>query len=126
VQGRQALRSAGYRVRVDEALGTLDLTFYPYLAGFEAGRELELFEQGRDDVEVLGAVHFRDHDRVEPFARLFYYLDQVAVEMRRVERVGAVECRPAAPVELLYGPGDLCPGARLLVRGDCVLQVEKD
>ena len=125
MQGRQALRCAGYGVRVDEALGALDLSFELYLALFKAGGEFQPVEQGGDGVEVLGAVHLGDHDRIQPVAGLFDDLDQVSIEVRRVEGVGAIELSPAPPVELLYGTNDVSSSRRLSVRGDCVFEVEE-
>ncbi len=96
------------------------------LAWFEAGRKLQLREQGGDDVQVLGTVHLRDHDGVESRAGLFDHLDQVPVEVRGVERVGAVERRPPAPVEFLQGLDDVLAGRRLVVGSDGVFEVEED
>jgi|SRR5215212_4053569 len=112
-------------------LGALYLDFEPYLAGVEAGRELEPVEQGRDGVEILEAVDLGDDHGVERVAGRLDDLDQVAIEGRGVEGVGAVERRPAPPaspappVELLYSPGDRLASASLLVRGDGVIEVKE-
>ena len=53
------------RVYVGQPFGALYLGFDLYLALFQIHRQLELGEQGGDDVEVFGAVHLGDHDGVQ-------------------------------------------------------------
>jgi hypothetical protein len=75
VKGSEAIRGAGYGVYVGQPFGTLYLGFDLYPALFQIHRQLQLGEQGGDDVEVLGAVHFRDDDGVQSAAGLFYHPD---------------------------------------------------
>jgi hypothetical protein len=79
MEGREAARGAGDGVYVGQPFGTLYLGFDLYPALFQIHRQLELGEQGGDDVEVLGPVHLRDHYGVQGVTGLFYHLDQVPV-----------------------------------------------
>jgi hypothetical protein len=92
-------------------------------SAFQAGRQLQLRQQGGGDVEVFGTIYLRDHDGVKSCAGFFYHLDQVAVEVRGVEGVGAVECGSSAPVEFLESLDDVFASRRLVVRGDGVFEV---
>ena len=96
------------------------------LAQVQVRRQLQLGQEDGDGVEVFGAVHFGDHDGVEGIAGRFDHLDQVPVEVRRVEGVGPEERRATAPVELLQGADDVPAGAGLVVGGDGVFEVEED
>src|SRR5215203_20452 len=125
VEGFEAARGAGYRVYVGQPFGALYLGFELYLAPIEIHRQLQLGEQGGGDVEVLGAVHLRDHYSVQRVTGLFYHLDQVPVEVRRVQGVGPVESQATLPVELLQSRDNVSAGSSLAVRGDCVFEIEE-
>jgi hypothetical protein len=53
----------------------------------KAHRRLDLGQERRDQVHVAGAAHLRDHDRVDPLARLLDDVHEVAVAPVRVEAV---------------------------------------
>src|SRR5918998_705128 len=126
VQGAEAVRRAGDGVDVRQALCGLYLGFERYLAGRKLPVELYPVEQDGDGVEVLGAVDLGDQDGVKPLARRLGDLDHVPVEPARVEGVDPEQLGPAAPVQLVQGSHHVVPGARLLLRGHGILEVEKD
>src|SRR5215204_2175617 len=125
VEGFEAGGGAGYRVYITKPFCALYLGFELYLANFQIHRRLHPREQDGDGVEILGAVNLRDYDGVKRGTGLFHDLDQVSVEVRRVQGVCPEERRTAAPVELLEGAGDVPAGRGLAVGGDGVLEVEE-
>ncbi len=84
---------------VDQTFGGFDLDFEADLV-VDAGGELNLIQECRDHVNVLGTVHLRDDDEREPVAGRFDDVDQIAIAIGSVEGVDPVGARFAVPVLL--------------------------
>src|SRR4051794_478184 len=125
VQALVALGGAGDLVDVRHAERGLDdqLEADPLLAPL---RLLDLGDQHVDGVDVRRGADLRDHDQVEPVARLLEDVDQVAVHVGRVEAVDADGEGLRPPVDLVDALDDVPARLLLLVRRHRVLEIEED
>ncbi len=86
---------------------------------------LDLGEQHVDRVDVGGVSRLRDHDQVEPLARLLDDVDHVAVHERRIEAVDAYRQRAIAPVEVIDRGDNIGARPLLLADRDRIFQIEQ-
>ncbi len=87
---------------------------------------LDLRHQHVHGIDIGGGADLRDHDEIQPRAGLFDHVHDVAIHVVRVEAVDSDRHGFLAPVDLVQRLDDVLARLRLVVRRDCVLEVEED
>src|SRR6056297_1711028 len=87
---------------------------------------LDCGDQRVDGVDVGGIADLRDHDLVDPVARVLEHLNDVAVPEGRVEPVDANAQRLSAPVDVVDRLDDVLPRLGLVRRGNGIFKIEVD
>src|SRR6056297_2269483 len=87
---------------------------------------LDCGDQRVDGVDVGGVADLRDHDLVDPVARVLEHFDYVAVPVGRVEPVDTHAQRLSAPVDVVDRLDDVLPRLGLVRGGNGIFKIEVD
>ena len=93
---------------------------------FQSLRLLDLGQQAIHHIHVRRRAHLGDQHGIEPGARLFDDIHDVAVHVMRIQPIDAHRHGFSLPVDVVQGLDDVFPGLGLVIGYDRVLAIQED
>ena len=93
---------------------------------FIALRRLDLCDHHIDGIDIGGSANLGHHDQIQPFARLFDHINDIAVHVMGIQPVDSDRHGFGAPVHFVQRLDDILAGLRFFIGRNGILKVEEN